>query len=185
MTKVSAFDTYSLSSFSQIDFPTPSEILPSISMLKSGIPIHVSTVEMDAKTLASDSASASASTPRLSAGSLSKLLTFNLYLFLLVLLNAISFAPYATGASSSVTEGIFKQLLSAFHVDSSTKKLLVEAYIASLCWGTTYLFVRRIWNPENAPISQALRKFAADAVFGGLAAGAAVIMKSLLVRVLV
>lgn len=181
MTKVSAFGNYPLSSFSQIDFPTPSEILPSISMLKSGIPIHVSTVEMDAKTLAS----ASASAPRLSAGSLSKLLTFNLYLFLLVLLNAISFAPYATGASSSVIEGIFKQLLSAFHVDSSNKKLLVEAYIASLCWGTTYLFVRRIWNPENAPISQALHKFAADAVFGGLAAGAAVIMKSLLVRVLV
>lgn len=180
MTKVMRHLKLFLSSFPhKLIFPAPSEILPSVSMLNAGIPVHVSTVEMDAKTLAP------ASAPRLSAGSLSNTLTFNLYLFLLVLFNAISFAPYATGASSSVIEGIFKHFFLAFHVDSTTKKLLVEAYIASLCWGTTYLFIRRIWNPENAPISQALHKFAADAVFGGLAAGAAVIMKSLLVRVLV
>lgn len=98
-----------------------------------------------------------------------------------MLLNALSFAPYTTGSSSTVVGMVLKQV----PVSLATKKVWVEAYIAALCWGTTYLFVRRIWNPENAPLSHAIYKFAADAVFGGLAAGAAVVMKSLLVPILV
>ena len=29
------------------------------------------------------------------------------------------------------------------------KQLLIEAYIGFLCWSTSYLFIRRMCNPEN------------------------------------
>ena len=144
------------------------EVVPSRTLLQQGLLINVSIVEK----------------PTVPSTSTTQALTFNIYLSILILLNAISFAPYAAGQSSIVVTGTIETFFSAIHADSATRNLLIEAYIASLCWGTTYLFVRRIWNPENAPMSQAIYKFAADAIFGGIAAGAAVIMKSLLVKVL-
>lgn len=59
----------------------------------------------------------------------------------------------------------------------------VEAIIAYVCWSTTYLFVRRLWNPETS--RGALQKFAADSFYGGLAAAGAVILKAYLVANLV
>eukprot|EP01038_Epipyxis_sp_PR26KG_P016663 gene16663-22784_t len=58
------------------------------------------------------------------------------------------------------------------------KELIVEAFIAFLTWSTTYLFIRRLMNPETAEI--AISRFSFDAFFGGLAAAAAVILKSYL-----
>jgi len=144
------------------------EVVPCCGILTQGLLINVSIAEK----------------PTIPSTSATHALKFNIYLSILILLNAISFAPYAAGQSSTIVTGVIEAFFSAIHAESATRKLLIEAYIASLCWGTTYLFVRRIWNPENAPISQAIYKFAADAIFGGIAAGAAVIMKSLLVKVL-
>ena len=35
------------------------------------------------------------------------------------------------------------------HVIKYWKQLLIEAYIGFLCWSTSYLFIRRMMNPEN------------------------------------
>jgi hypothetical protein len=60
--------------------------------------------------------------------------------------------------------------------------IIREAYVAFLCWSTTYLFVRRLWNPENWPAHNVIQKFASDAVYGGLAASAAVLLKHALAQ---
>jgi len=59
-------------------------------------------------------------------------------------------------------------------------KLVYEFYIGFLTWSTTYLFVRRLPNPENGDTTLAYEKFATDAVFGGFAAGVAAFMKQIL-----
>lgn len=100
-------------------------------------------------------------------------LRYNLYLLLLVGLNAITFAP------QSHLKAYISQAAAAA-LGPVWKKVLTDAYFASLCWGTTYLFVRRIWNPENFPVHSALSKFVADSIYGGLAAGASVIMRHFL-----
>ena len=51
----------------------------------------------------------------------------------------------------------------------------LDAYIAGVCWGATNLFVRRLWNPETA--LSCLKRFSGDAIFGGVAAGLAVILR--------
>lgn len=55
----------------------------------------------------------------------------------------------------------------------------LEAVIACVCWATSYLFVRRLLNPENDG-QAALRKFSADSFYGGLAAAASVFAKAYL-----
>lgn len=50
-----------------------------------------------------------------------------------------------------------------------------EAFIAMICWSTTNLFVRRLFNPETT--ETAFRKYSADAFFGGIAAAAAIVLK--------
>jgi hypothetical protein len=58
----------------------------------------------------------------------------------------------------------------------------LDAFMAVITWSITYLFIRRLWNPETTDI--AIRKFSPDAFFGGIAAGASVILKSMLVKIL-
>jgi len=55
----------------------------------------------------------------------------------------------------------------------------LEAAIAFICWSTTYLFIRRLWNPET--FVGCLERFSADSFYGGLAAAASVILKTYLV----
>lgn len=55
----------------------------------------------------------------------------------------------------------------------------LEAAIAFICWATTYLFIRRLWNPET--FVGCLERFSADSFYGGIAAGASVILKTYLV----
>lgn len=65
--------------------------------------------------------------------------------------------------------------------DITTKRgVALEAFIAMLCWSSTYIFVRRLWNPEN--YGTVIEKYAADSFFGGLAAAASVIVKHMLLR---
>ena len=54
----------------------------------------------------------------------------------------------------------------------------LEACIAFVCWATTYLFVRRLLNPETT--HEAMQRFSADSFYGGLAAAAAVFLKTFL-----
>ncbi|RYH32206.1 hypothetical protein EON65_01125 [archaeon] len=55
-----------------------------------------------------------------------------------------------------------------------------DAYIATVCWGSTYLFIRRLWNPET--MSVAIQRFSADSFFGGLASGGAVLLKAIILH---
>ena len=64
----------------------------------------------------------------------------------------------------------------------ASRALVVDAYIAFLSWSTSYLFIRRMWNPENYGV--VYQKFAADAFFGGLAASATCLMKPILTHML-
>lgn len=59
------------------------------------------------------------------------------------------------------------------------KGTLFEALVAFVCWSCTYLFIRRLGNPETRSV--ALTKFSGDAVYGGIAAATAVVMKSILI----
>ena len=63
------------------------------------------------------------------------------------------------------------------------KDTLVDSMIAFITWSTTYLFVRRLLNPET--FSVAIERFSADAFFGGLAASTASVFKSVLYAILV
>lgn len=53
--------------------------------------------------------------------------------------------------------------------------MTLDAFIAIVSWSSTYLFIRRLLNPENKGTT--FEKFSADSFFGGLAAGCAVFMK--------
>lgn len=92
----------------------------------------------------------------------------------LVLLMAISLA---TNKSSHAVVWIPSQICEKF-LGSDFRRLcsnLQEAYIAFLTWSFTYLFIRRWANPETTV--GAFQKYAADAIFGGLAAGIACYLK--------
>mmetsp|Transcript_3017 Transcript_3017/g.4691 ORF Transcript_3017/g.4691 Transcript_3017/m.4691 type:complete len:203 (-) Transcript_3017:1007-1615(-) len=55
------------------------------------------------------------------------------------------------------------------------KGSLTEAFLSAFSWGLSYLYVRRAWNPENT--KDWYSKYRLDSIFGGLAAGAAVLIK--------
>ena len=62
------------------------------------------------------------------------------------------------------------------------RNTLVETLVAFLCWSSTYLFVRRLLNPETSPVC--FQKFSADAFYGGLAAASAAFIKPILTAAL-
>jgi hypothetical protein len=60
------------------------------------------------------------------------------------------------------------------------KGITLEAFMATISWSSTYLFIRRLWNPETS--SATFEKYAADSFFGGLAAGASIFLKAILLQ---
>lgn len=70
--------------------------------------------------------------------------------------------------------------------DASTIKhcegVLVDCYVNFLCWSSTYLFVRRLLNPETSSV--VFKKFSSDAFYGGLAAASTALMKPILTSAL-
>lgn len=96
----------------------------------------------------------------------------HIFAMMLIVLCSVALAPKDSLYESSLLTYTFQIL----HMEKY-RDLIREAYVAFLCWSTTYLFVRRLWNPENWPASNVIQKFAADAVYGGLAAGGAVLLK--------
>jgi hypothetical protein len=93
--------------------------------------------------------------------------------YLLLALLAITISP--SHSSSSVKK--FIDVLVEHLGLALYKNLIMEAYLGFLTWSTSYLFVRRYLNPENPVVFE---KFSADAIFGGLAQAAAVLLKGLL-----
>ncbi len=62
------------------------------------------------------------------------------------------------------------------------KGAALESFIATVCWSSTYIYIRRFWNPENYGF--AIEKYGADSFFGGLCAGGAVLLKHILQKAL-
>ncbi len=57
------------------------------------------------------------------------------------------------------------------------KSVIYESFLAFVGWSTTYLFIRRLWNPENSGWSNTMQKFSADCIFGGICSAATVWVK--------
>lgn len=95
---------------------------------------------------------------------------------ILVLLVALSLTP-----NIGKTFDLLLTLAGASDLQAS-RALVVDAYIAFLTWSTSYLFIRRLCNPENHGV--VYQKFAADAFFGGLAASAACLLKPIFTQAL-
>ena len=57
---------------------------------------------------------------------------------------------------------------------------LEKSYVGFLSWSVTYLFLRRALNPETT--ATAIQKYSADAIFGGLAAAGAVVIKAAVLK---
>jgi hypothetical protein len=62
------------------------------------------------------------------------------------------------------------------------KKVVIEAWIAFLCWSTSNLFIRRLLNPET--MRTAYLKYSADAFFGGIGQASGVFLKVFLQKAL-
>lgn len=65
-------------------------------------------------------------------------------------------------------------------LNDMTGPWLEKAYVGFLSWSVTYLFFRRFLNPETS--STAVKKYSADAVFGGLATAGAVFIKAAVLK---
>lgn len=71
----------------------------------------------------------------------------------------------------------FINILIYFNV-LSWKNTIIDSFIAFLCWSFTYLFIRRLFNPETT--DSTFEKYSSDAFFGGLAAAASSMLKIIL-----
>lgn len=67
-------------------------------------------------------------------------------------------------------------------VTKQYRHTIVECLVSFLCWASTYLFVRRLLNPETNPV--VFKKFSADAFYGGLAAASTAFIKPILTAAL-
>ena len=57
------------------------------------------------------------------------------------------------------------------------KAVIYDSFLAFISWSTTYLFIRRLWNPENGGWANTMQKFSADSIFGGICSAATVWVK--------
>lgn len=102
--------------------------------------------------------------------------------FLLVFIAATAIYLYSQGVVSLSTltawcDSVEDKMISMGFF--SKKGVALESFVSCICWSVPYLFIRRMCNPETS--KTALRKYSADAVFGGLAAGVTVLLKSIIV----
>ena len=146
--------------------------MPSADVLKQGAELHIIPL------VSNRNGSQNHGSRTATAFAIPRLLTPQGFLTLMVILNAISFAPGSSFGSSGVLTRIYDTL----GVSPDYRRILLDAYVAFLSWGTSYIFVRRLWNSENISVSSVFDKFSADSFFGGLAAASAVLMRDLLLR---
>jgi len=79
-----------------------------------------------------------------------------------------------------VTQSVAAKRIFLFGFDTPFKlwTVVYEALVSAVCWGTSYLFIRRGLNPNTR--SQFLHKYWKDAVYGSLAGFNAAFMKAVL-----
>lgn len=63
------------------------------------------------------------------------------------------------------------------------KGIILDSFVSFICWPVTYLFVRRLLNPETS--KDCFKKYGVDTFYGGAAAACNVILKSVLTTCLV
>jgi hypothetical protein len=68
----------------------------------------------------------------------------------------------------------------SFPLRRMTGPWLEKAYVGFLSWSVTYLFIRRAINPETT--AGAVKKYSADAIYGGIAAAMAVVIKAAVLK---
>lgn len=68
------------------------------------------------------------------------------------------------------------------HNSKFWRAAFIDCYVNFLCWSCTYLFVRRLLNPETSKV--VFEKYSADAFYGGLAAASTAFMKPILLAAL-
>ena len=78
-------------------------------------------------------------------------------------------------SKSATTKQIF---LFGFDTPKKLWTVVYESAVTAICWGTSYIFIRRGLNPDTRP--NFLHKFWKDAVYGSLAGFNAAFMKAIL-----
>eukprot|EP00587_Corethron_hystrix_P008151 CAMPEP_0113304874 /NCGR_PEP_ID=MMETSP0010_2-20120614/4712_1 /TAXON_ID=216773 ORGANISM="Corethron hystrix, Strain 308" /NCGR_SAMPLE_ID=MMETSP0010_2 /ASSEMBLY_ACC=CAM_ASM_000155 /LENGTH=332 /DNA_ID=CAMNT_0000159151 /DNA_START=323 /DNA_END=1321 /DNA_ORIENTATION=- /assembly_acc=CAM_ASM_000155 len=75
---------------------------------------------------------------------------------------------------------VFNRNIFLFGFDSPKKMWIVlyESFVSSICWGISYLFIRRAMNPETR--NRYIEKYWKDAVYGSMAGFNATFMKAVL-----
>ena len=92
----------------------------------------------------------------------------------LVILVAMTLAPQSSIFIAFVLRKVFET--------NRSRNIAVDCFVSFLSWSSTYLFVRRLLNPETTPV--VFKKFSADAFYGGLAAASTAFIKPLLTAAL-
>lgn len=92
--------------------------------------------------------------------------------FVLLTLLAVTLNPNKAASQAAVDYAIEVLGLNAY------KAMIVDCYLTFVSNTITYLYIRRAMNPENAGVVYS--KYAADAVYGGLAAVGSIILKAML-----
>ena len=88
---------------------------------------------------------------------------------ILIILTTLTFAIEKSYINSKLDD-----VLMLFGI-AEQRKVIIEAWIAFLCWSTSNLFIRRLLNPET--MRSAYLKYSADAFFGGLGQSVSVFLK--------
>jgi len=101
------------------------------------------------------------------------LLLPSIFTLILILLSIVALSPHESLYKPYFQETLGKALI--FLGWEQHSAVINEAYVAFLSWSTSYLFIRRLWNPETTNVT--IEKYAADAVYGGFAASASVFWK--------
>ena len=94
---------------------------------------------------------------------------------LLVVMLSVSLLPQWQHASAYMLE-----VQQSLPLQNMTGAWIEKAYVGFLSWSVTYLFIRRLGNPETTVT--ALRKYSADAIFGGFAAAGTVAIKAAILK---
>lgn len=165
---------------------TIQEILPSAALLKANDKIFVEEVISTDKKKGESGSSGSISGGH-SSNSSSKSKNSNVNRFFLDL-STVTFAVvvsiYAIAIAQPDSLSQCFKAASDFTQDAIIfypikPQVLSDAFIAFITWSLSYMFIRRLPNPENGCSVATLRKFSPDMLFGGLAASSAVLLKAL------
>lgn len=95
-----------------------------------------------------------------------------------------NFAGLIASITFWITQSAFTSQLLLFGFDSRQKlwTVVYEAVITAMCWGASYIFIRRGLNPDTR--TNFIQKYWKDAVYGSLAGFNAAFLKAILKNLL-